>query len=131
LDAQQQNEFTNKIYTMIGLNGWYKEVKKEGLLLSVKKLMSKPEIQQYLLINRYQGVLWFNRERFEALNFWLFVINILEIGSDSSVSATTFVEEFLRMNKIFIKLENALSLSEFNIEKLLQILEKDFPNTVS
>jgi hypothetical protein len=116
---------------MIGLNEWYKEIKKEGLLPSVKKLLGKPEIQQYLLINRYQGVLWFNRERFESLNFWLFVINILEIGSDSNVSATTFVEDFLRMNKIFLKLENALTLSEFNVEKLLQILEKENPNTIS
>ena len=131
LDEQELNNFTNKIYMMIGLNSWFKEIKKEGFLPSVKKLMSKPEIQQYLLINRYQGVLWFNRERFESLNFWLFVINILEIGSDSNVSATTFVEDFLRMNKIFLKLENALTLSEFNVEKLLQILEKENPNTIS
>ena len=84
-----------------------------------------------MLINRYQGVLWFNRERFEALNFWLFVINILEIGSDSNTSATVFIENFLRMDKIFLKLANAVRLSEFNVEKLLLILEKDNPNTVS
>ncbi len=131
LSDQEQNDITNKIYTLIGLKDWYKEIMKEGFLPSLKKLMSKPEIQQYLLINRYQGVLWFNRERFEALNFWLFVINILEIGSDSNTSATVFIENFLRMDKIFLKLANAVRLSEFNVEKLLLILEKDNPNTVS
>ena len=44
LSDQEQNDITNKIYTLIGLKDWYKEIMKEGFLPSLKKLMSKPEI---------------------------------------------------------------------------------------
>jgi len=128
IDENGQQFLSNTIYVILGFKDWYKEIKNEGLLPSMKKLLSKPEIQQYLLINRYQGVLWFNKERFDALIFWLFITNILEIGFDSKISSSKFIEDFLRMNKIFLKLESAVKLSEFNLDNLLKILDKETDN---
>ncbi|MDW8316442.1 MAG: alpha-amylase family glycosyl hydrolase [Anaerolineae bacterium] len=37
----------------------------------LKALLADPAVQQFLQVNRYQGVLWFNKESFEELAGWL------------------------------------------------------------
>jgi glycosidase len=40
-------------------------------------LLNDMEIHQYLFINRYQDILWFNRESFEDLLDWMMILSVL------------------------------------------------------
>ncbi|MFX1497582.1 MAG: alpha-amylase family glycosyl hydrolase [Promethearchaeota archaeon] len=45
--------------------------------LYMEILMRDPEIQQFLLFNRYQDILWFSAERFEDLLRWLLLVTLI------------------------------------------------------
>jgi glycosidase len=46
----------------------------------LQTLLADPDVQQYLRINRYREVLWFNQERFEELLDWLMLLAHLDHG---------------------------------------------------
>jgi len=72
-----------------------------------------------LSINRYQGLLWFNAERFELLIWWLIAIAIIEIGSDPKMSTNSLLEKFIGLNQIRQKLIEKMKNSEYRVDKLL------------
>ena len=48
IDENGQKILINTIYIMLGFKDWYKEIKNESFLPSMKKLMSKPETESRL-----------------------------------------------------------------------------------
>lgn len=59
---------------------WYDDTvaksRRAGRLL--QKVLSHPEAQQFCQVNRYDGILWFNKESFEELSEWLTLLAILQ-----------------------------------------------------
>jgi len=119
LDSQEQVLFSRTVFTLIGLTGWFSDLRDTGLQVWSKKFISNPEIQQYLLINRFQGVLWFNKERFESLVVWLFTIRILEIGLDPRLSASKLFEEIIKLNLSVQKIRSAIEASGYMVDNFL------------
>ena len=48
--------------------------------ISCTSLLSDSDALNYLGVNRYQDILWFNKEAFEDLMWWLFIIAAVEIS---------------------------------------------------
>ena len=119
LDNQDQVIFSRTIFTLIGLTGWFADLKNIGFQVWLKKLISNPEIQQYLQINRFQGVLWFNKERFESLAVWLFMVRIIEIGMDPKFSASKLFEETIKLNPYIQKIRKAIESSNYKVDDFL------------
>jgi glycosidase len=119
LDSQKQNLLSTTVFTIIGLSDWYAEFKEIGYQAWLKKILNNSEMQQYLLINRFEDSLWFNKERFEDLAAWLFMIRLLEIGSDTNLSASVFFEETIKLNQFIQKLLKSISASAYKVENLL------------
>ena len=44
----------------------------------VQTLLGDDEIQRLLQVNRYQGVLWFNKEAFERMLWWMLSLAVVE-----------------------------------------------------
>ncbi len=89
------------------------------------KILSDSDALNYLGVNRYQDVLWFNKEAFEDLMWWLFIIGAVEI------SCTTFADSLSDTNGKYLLdcyneitdiLTNAQS-SGYKLEKLLILLK--------
>ncbi len=117
--SKQQHDLADLVYVLLGLKDWFNDYKTLGYENWLRKLVSKQEIQSYLIINRFQGTVWFNKERFENLAFWLFLIETVMIAADPKESATAFVEEVITLNHLSQKLLDAIQASEFQLEKLL------------
>ena len=49
------------------------------------------EVQQFVGVNRYQGVLWFNKEAFDQLLSWMLTLATVEISADRSYPAEEVV----------------------------------------
>jgi hypothetical protein len=82
-------------------------------------LLKDGEVQQFLQVNRYNDILWFNGEAFDELRGWLLPVAAVEIISDPLRSPSEIVKEIERCNGILQKWEEAEKGSEYQVEKLL------------
>jgi hypothetical protein len=85
-------------------------------------LLKDSEVQQFLGMNQYDDIWWFNKEAFEEMLWWLMMAAALEIGSDPLRSVKAVVAELERCYSIIQIWQQAEEKSEFQVEKLLETL---------
>ncbi len=103
----------------IRIQDWFESYRDQSLLSIVKQLFSLSDICQYLQINIYEEKLWFNKESFAELLWWLKTIAIVNEGGKSGLSAVSVVETSIAVDQILRKLKRAADRSEYRIEQLL------------
>jgi hypothetical protein len=89
----------------------------------VEKLLKDSEVQQFLMVNRYNEVLWFNKEFFEEMLWWLMLVAAVEIGFDPLRPASEMVKELAECYKMIQALDEAKEKSEYQVEKLLEAVK--------
>ena len=52
--------------------------KKERVYRVLESWLKDDEVQQFLQVNRYQDVLWFNKEAFEQLLWWMLLLAVVK-----------------------------------------------------
>jgi hypothetical protein len=82
------------------------------------------EVQQFLQVNRYQDALWFNKETFEQLLGWMALLATVQISADPQRPASQVPHEIAACYAIVQQLLRAGQQSEYQIEKLLAVLEE-------
>jgi glycosidase len=82
------------------------------------------EVQRFLQVNRYQGLLWFNRETFEQLLWWMLLIAVITVRADPVRSADEVAQEVSSYHDIVKKLQQAKEESGYQVEKLLGAARK-------
>jgi hypothetical protein len=91
----------------------------------VEKLLKDSETQQFLMVNRYNDILWFNQEAFEELAWWLMLVSAIEIGFDPLRPVKELMRGLERCWSMIQTLQEAGEKSEYQVEKLLEILKSD------
>jgi glycosidase len=81
------------------------------------------DVQQFLQVNRYQGTLWFNKESFDRLTWWMMWLAVVVISADPDRLASQAIAQISNAYQIIHKLLQAEQASEYQIEKLLGALE--------
>ena len=99
--------------------GWFVGKKAYQVLVS---LLKDNEVQQFLQINRYNDILWFNREAFDDLLSWLMILAAVEISSDPQRPANRVAKDLEDLYEMTQKLEEAAKTSGYQVEKLLELL---------
>jgi len=64
---------------MINTNPKKADIKPAYQILT--SILSDNDAQGFLGVNRYQDTLWFNKEAFEDLMWWIYIISVVEISS--------------------------------------------------
>lgn len=100
---------------------WFEE---EPVFHLFKKLFKTTEAQQFLGVNHYDGIWWFNKESFEELLWWLMLISAIGIGYDPLRPINEMMKKLERCWFMVEKMEEAKKESEYQVEKLLSILFK-------
>jgi hypothetical protein len=95
-------------------------------------LISDLDVQLYLQVNRYKETLWFNKEAFEKLAWWLLMISMINVFSDASLSSHDAVKKTIIYLNTFNKMLDISEKSNFQLEKLLEIAKNgaDKPDPV-
>ena len=104
--------------------GWFERLQAaegKSLYPLVKALLEDSDVRRFIQINRHQDVLWFNKERFEALLRWLTVTALVSSLSVSTVTKATQKKEALAIIDAILKLETAKEKSEYRVENLLKM----------
>jgi len=85
----------------------------------LESLLSDDAVQQFLRVNRWDGVLWFNQEMFEQLLAWMFASAVVEICAQPRREKTAVAKEVLARFEMVDKLQRSEAESKFQIEALL------------
>jgi len=62
---------------LVSLQGWGEKAAGEGLPLFAEDFFNDPDVGAFIGINEFDGRVWFNKESFETLLYWLFTISVI------------------------------------------------------
>ena len=82
--------------------------------------LSDSEVQQFLQVNRYRGVLWFNHEAFDQLLDWMLTLAAIEIGADPALTEAEAEARLTACREVVDRLRAAEEASEYQVSKLLE-----------
>jgi glycosidase len=88
----------------------------------LESLLKDSEVQQFLGVNQYNDIWWFNREAFEEMLWWLMMVAALTIGSDPLRPVNAVVAELERCYSMIQTWQKAEEKSKYQVEKLLETL---------
>jgi glycosidase len=93
--------------------------------LMLTKIFSDNDAQILLGVNRYQEALWFNKESFENLFWWLFIIATVEISSQylQSDQNNEVAKKILQCYKEITTLVALAKASGYKLEMFLDLLK--------
>jgi cytochrome c556 len=87
-------------------------------------LLQDPDVQQALGVNRYEDVLWYNREGFDALLAALFAVAAADVSGEPGVKRKRAVKKLQKRAKLLEKLRKADAKAAYEVERLLAALRR-------
>ena len=85
----------------------------------VELLLNDDAVQQFLRVNLWDGVLWFNQEMFDTLLAWMFAGAVVAITAQPRVAQAAVVKEIAAYYAGVEKLQRAEAESKFQLQTLL------------
>ncbi len=111
---------------LIQHQNWYlvNTPKRKRAYQILQRLFEDEFVREYLQINRYQGILWFNKESFEDLLAWLLRIAVINVYADHSISFEEPRDQIADIYQTIRKIMKAESKSNYQVERLLDAISK-------
>ncbi|MCS7260004.1 MAG: alpha-amylase family glycosyl hydrolase [Anaerolineae bacterium] len=88
-----------------------------------RTLFADSDVQQFLGVNRYQGVLWFHQESFEQLLWWLRLIIQIGLRCDLSIPSDMVASVLEHVETILRSWEEQARRCGYQVEPFLDALE--------
>jgi len=88
----------------------------------VESWFSDHQLQTWLQVNRFQDVLWFNKEAFEEWLWWALAMSTFTICSDKRFSPEEVPKQFMSVARKLEKVRKAVKGSDYQVDKLLSLL---------
>ena len=107
---------------LINHQGWYQieAPKKRRVYQILVSWLKDREVQQFLQVNRYRGVLWFDDEAFDQLLKWMLTLAAVEISADPDLSAEEVAQEIVACYDVVKKMRQAEEASEYQVVELIE-----------
>jgi hypothetical protein len=90
-------------------------------------LLRDGDVQRFIGVNRYQDVLWFNKERFDDLLWWMYLILVIQTCADPDLTPDKALHSILTDFELIKRLQQAEDGSGFQVEKLIEVAHKPIP----
>jgi len=104
----------------------------------LRTLFQDGEMQRYVKVHRFQGVLWFNKEAFEETLWYLFITSVVHLGdahgieidasesnqSDQEDKYRQLIDAIQESYQAVTTLLKAQDQSKFQVQKLLEIVKE-------
>jgi hypothetical protein len=78
------------------------------------------EVQQFLQVNRYRDVLWFNHEAFDQFLRWMLTLAAVQISADPALSPDQVARKIVACYDVIHALQKAEEASEYQVGLLLE-----------
>jgi len=109
------------IKLLVSHTNWWEQPSADQAYRLIEAVFSEAEAQQYLGVNRYQDILWFNQEAFDELIWWLFVISVVDCATTRS--ADQVAKSIVSRYTVVQEIQKAATNSKYQVEKLLNALK--------
>ncbi|MEE8441212.1 MAG: hypothetical protein V3S41_05775 [Spirochaetia bacterium] len=103
---------------LVSNRGWWRTLHSAGDLLA--DLIHDSDATSFLGFNEYKRTVWFNRERFEELVWWLYATALIDQCSESLDKGGAGCAGLLDLHTIVTDLRTAAVTSGYEVSKLLQ-----------
>ena len=90
---------------------------------ALESLLGDQDVRQFIQVNRYNEILWFNKEAFEDLLSWLMLVAVVEISYPPQRSVEEALRELEKCEEILKALKEAEKRSDYQVEKLLEAVK--------
>jgi len=97
--------------------------KNEQAYQVLESWLKDDEVQRFLQVNRYRGVLWFNKEAFEQLLWWMGLIAVVALSADPLRPQAEVAQEIAACYDVVKELQQAGEESGYQVEKLLEVVK--------
>jgi hypothetical protein len=87
----------------------------------LKQLFNDIEIQDFLLFNKFEDKLWFNKEAFDQLFPILHIVNLIFLKSDKSINKKDLKKKITELDIFFKSVKKAENESDFEVKKILDL----------
>ena len=91
----------------------------------LRRLLHQEEIQRFLEINRYNGILWFSKDRFEDLLWWFFCIAAVNLEEAGDGEADSRLTELFGIVHRWLELEERSGYRVADLTALLDGVQLD------
>jgi hypothetical protein len=81
------------------------------------------DVREFIQVNRYEDVLWFNQESFEELLWWMMIVAAVEVVAESGQSTDRVARQLVSCHDVLNRLQDAEAASDYQVEKLLRAVE--------
>ena len=122
-DYHQAQSGVTILNLLIRQQDWITDIEEMTSVGLLERWLTQDEVRSFLNINRYRGKLYFNKEAFESLMWWMLTIGVISIASNPEKSLAEFIEH---LNIGFDRINDLLSAekeSEFQLDILLELLK--------
>jgi glycosidase len=111
---------------LTGHQRWFevKPLDQKSAHAELELLLKDGDLREFLQINQYKDTWWFNKEAFEEMLWWLMMAAALTIGSDPLRPVNAVIEQLEGCYSMVQKWQEAEEKSEYQVEKLLTIMNK-------
>ena len=93
----------------------------------LKVLLQDGDVQRFIGVNRFQGVLWFNQESFEELLWWLLLVGVLEAQMEVGLPAEETAQRIATRYAVVRRLREAAGQSAYQVENLIGFFYSSAP----
>ena len=114
-----------KIFT--GHQHWFDSMRPNSAYQALERFLNDSEAQRFLQINRYMDILWFNKDTFELLLSWMAYTATVLISGDSSKTGDERNNSIAGCYRILSELHAASGESNYQVEKLVEIVRQNDP----
>jgi hypothetical protein len=109
---------------ILACHRWWFTTSREEVRGNLKALFLDPEVQRFLQFNWFEGVLWFSRERFEELLWWLFIVSLFDFVAKGSLGDRAFAPGIVERLDLTERLHQEAHGSDYRVEPILDGLER-------
>jgi glycosidase len=120
-DEQHLSQLVTAVAFLTTHQHWNSEPTGRSMDSLMELLLNDSDIKKFIRVNRYREVLWFSKEGFDDLIFYLLVIAVTDLFSDRQKTEKERAAEIARAYGILKPLLGAAEQSGYQVEKLLEI----------
>ncbi len=104
---------------------WVRLIENRNAYTALAPFMNDSEVQQFLRINRYKEVLWFNKETSELFLSWMLFTGVVAILADKEMDTDKQSLAIENVYNIVEKLSLASEESQYQVGRFIELIRKE------
>jgi glycosidase len=122
-DEAEANHAIKALKLLTTQHDWYRQIGNQTTAEIVKSWLTVPEILDFLHVNRFEDVLWYDHDAMLDFAWWMTMVAYLDAEMNPQATSSSSSEVLMGAYTLLQEILQADESSEYQIEKLLDLLK--------